>query len=174
MSAFLKFSQNRRQRVKRENPELKNTDVSVLLGAMWRNASEEEKAPFQEQELRERVIYKENIKKFKDDLTRVDAATRTRHQSVQEYPTVHYPEEYTMRHRPPYAAPMPPPTTFESLHVDSFDEPAVSANNHSRPSHFRPRYSAYSAPLPYREPYLHSTGKFRTRLSMFSRLRSWI
>ena len=35
---------------------------------MWRNASEEEKAPFQEQELRERVIYKENIKKFKDDL----------------------------------------------------------------------------------------------------------
>lgn len=167
MSAFLKFSQNRRQRVKRENPELKNTDVSVLLGAMWRAASEKEKAPFQEQEMRERVIYKENIKKFKDDLTRVDAATRTsHHQTVQGYQPVHYPEDYNGRHRQSYAASMPPPpTTFESLHVDSFEEPVV-ASSHGRPSHFRPRYNNYSAPPPYRDAYLHSTGKFRSRLSL--------
>jgi len=46
MSAFLKFSQKRRKDVKAENPNMANTDISRLLGAMWRNATPEEKEPY--------------------------------------------------------------------------------------------------------------------------------
>lgn len=46
MSAFLKYSKKRRSAVKEQNPDMGNTDVSRLLGEMWRNASEQERAPY--------------------------------------------------------------------------------------------------------------------------------
>ena len=79
MSAFLKFSQQKRPSVKRENPDMANTDISALLGSYWRNASTAEKAPFVEEELLERAKYKEAIKKFRDGQAKVDAARRTSH-----------------------------------------------------------------------------------------------
>lgn len=53
MSAFLKYSMSRRSTVKNENPDMNNTDISRLLGEMWRNASEDEKKPYREVELKE-------------------------------------------------------------------------------------------------------------------------
>jgi len=84
MSAFLKYSQTRRAKVKTDNPDMSNTDVSRLLGEMWRNATQKERAPYVEQEERERKVYKEAIKKWRDDQARMDAASRSSHQLVQQ------------------------------------------------------------------------------------------
>ena len=57
MSAFLKYSISRRKAVKADNPDMNNTDISRLLGEMWRNASEDDKRPYKENELKESKIY---------------------------------------------------------------------------------------------------------------------
>merc|ERR1712238_198418 len=44
-SAFLNFSQNKRKVLRKENPGMRNTEISRLLGDLWRNASEEERKP---------------------------------------------------------------------------------------------------------------------------------
>lgn len=149
MSAFLKYSQSRRTKVKADNPDMSNTDVSRLLGEMWRNATPRERAPYVEQEEKERAIYKENIRKWRDDQARMDAASRTSHQTVQNF-----------YHHPP---PPPPPSTaaerphgrpqvmFESLRVDSFEDTKNPIFIHQ-----------YSSNLPYqqyRHPFSSSNGK---------------
>ena len=53
MSAFLKYSQTRRKAVKVDNPDMNNTDISRLLGEMWRNASPQDKGPYIQAELKE-------------------------------------------------------------------------------------------------------------------------
>lgn len=58
MSAFLYFSQGKRSQIKNENPEIKNTEVSRILGELWRNLSAEERFPYVEQEKIERGKYK--------------------------------------------------------------------------------------------------------------------
>jgi hypothetical protein len=58
MSAFLYFSQGRRRTIKGENPTMKNTEISRLLGEMWRNAPEEDRKPHIDQEKAEREKYK--------------------------------------------------------------------------------------------------------------------
>ena len=98
MSAFLKFSQSRRKHVKEDNPDMANTDISRLLGEMWRNASEREKAPYVEQEKRERAIYKKDIARFREGQARQDAASRTSHKIVQQmakFPTQAHEETHT-------------------------------------------------------------------------------
>lgn len=65
MSAFLYFSQGRRSQIKQENPDMKNTQISAILGERWRNLSEEEKAPHVEKEQAERAKYKVAIAKWK-------------------------------------------------------------------------------------------------------------
>ena len=61
MSAFLFFSQDKRRIIKGENPGMRNTEISRILGEMWKDASDEEKAPHIEREARERAKYKEDI-----------------------------------------------------------------------------------------------------------------
>lgn len=60
-----------------------NTDVSRLLGEMWRNASPIDQQPYREEEVKERAKYKENIKRFRDLQARKDAGSRTSHYAVQ-------------------------------------------------------------------------------------------
>jgi HMG (high mobility group) box len=84
MSAFLKFSQKRRSVVKERNPDMSNTDVSRLLGEMWRNASAAERAPYVEQEERERAAYKAEIQKWREEQAKLDASTRTSHLDVMD------------------------------------------------------------------------------------------
>lgn len=52
-SAFLLYSQENRPMVKKKNPHLNNTDISRLLGQMWRRAPPEVKEPFQTRAERE-------------------------------------------------------------------------------------------------------------------------
>lgn len=82
MSAFLKYSQTRRSLVKQQNPDMSNTDVSRLLGEMWRSAPEREKRPYVETEERERAAYKQETAAFKAQQARVDAASRTPHAAI--------------------------------------------------------------------------------------------
>lgn len=67
---------------------MSNTDVSRLLGEMWRTASPPEKKLFVEQELIERAKYKDEIKKFRENLAKTDAASRKSHQDVQQVSVV--------------------------------------------------------------------------------------
>ena len=66
MSAFLLFSQGRRRRVKQENPDMKNTEISSLLGEMWRESTDEERRPFVERELGLREKYKVDLAEWKE------------------------------------------------------------------------------------------------------------
>ena len=72
MSAFLKYSKTRRREVKEDNPDMSNTDISRLLGEMWRNASPEERRPYREQEEKERAVYKAEIAKWRADQARIE------------------------------------------------------------------------------------------------------
>jgi hypothetical protein len=148
MSAFLKYSQTRRSMVKQDNPNMSNTDVSRLLGEMWRNASPKERAPYVEQEEVERGVYKEDIKKWRDGQARMDAASRTSHSSVQKMaefqPPVGFERSYTSRS-----------SSFESIR-DSFEEQPPAAR--------RSLLQAYSAPYaPYRQSYPSTTGTYLKR-----------
>ena len=84
MSAFLKFSKTRRKKVREENPNVSNTDVSRLLGEIWRNATDEEKAPYVETEIIERNKYKEVMKKWKEEKAQFDAEIRTSHETASQ------------------------------------------------------------------------------------------
>ncbi len=89
MSAFLKYSQKRRTKVKQENPDMSNTDVSRLLGEMWRNATPAERTPYVEEEERERARYKEDIAAWRDEQAQQNAARRQPHHvDAPEPPTV--------------------------------------------------------------------------------------
>jgi HMG (high mobility group) box len=66
MSAFLYFSQGKRSVIKQEKPEIKNTEVSRVLGEMWRNLTDEERAPHVDRERREREIYKIVIAEWRE------------------------------------------------------------------------------------------------------------
>jgi len=76
MSAFLYFSQDRRKKIKAKNPGMKNTEVSQVLGEMWRNASDEEKRPHMEIEERERAKYKIQIAKWNEEKKARDEAQK--------------------------------------------------------------------------------------------------
>jgi hypothetical protein len=66
MSAFLYFSQGKRAEIKSLRPDIKNTEVSRVLGEMWRNLSDVERAPHIERERQEREIYKVAITEWRE------------------------------------------------------------------------------------------------------------
>jgi high mobility group protein B1 len=67
MSAFLHFSRGRRSKIKEKNPDMKNTEVSKILGNLWRNSTEEERRPYVENEKVERGKYKTAMSKWKEE-----------------------------------------------------------------------------------------------------------
>lgn len=67
MSAFLIFSQGRRAQLKEENPNLKNTEISRILGDIWRNAPDDVRQPCIEQEKSERERYKVDIARWRKE-----------------------------------------------------------------------------------------------------------
>ena len=106
MTAFLKFSKGRRKTVKRENPDLCHIDISRLLGEMWRNTSEVEKAPYVEAEIEERKKYKDVKKKWKDEQPQLNAVTLTSHESA-----AHIYRNNSGAYGNPYASRLPMATT---------------------------------------------------------------
>lgn len=56
----------KRKELKGKNPQLKNTDISRILGQLWRSTSDEEKRPFVEREQIEREKYKEKMAAWRE------------------------------------------------------------------------------------------------------------
>ena len=69
ISSFLSFSQLMRPEIRAQYPNLKNTDVSSVLAQRWHEASEEEKKPHIERELRDREKYHEDMAAWKEGET---------------------------------------------------------------------------------------------------------
>lgn len=126
MSAFLYFSQGKRTVLKNKHPEMKNTEVSRLLGEMWRNASEEEREPHISKERSEREKYKVAIAEWRKDFEAKQQAQRSVHaeqlaiamqgaEQAQQQPPMLYPDAYGQPPMAPqpymyagYAYPYPP------------------------------------------------------------------
>ena len=69
------FSQDRRGAIKKRNPSILNTEVSRILGDMWRRASDEEKKKYRDHEEMQRAKYKQDMKQWRDEeAARVDLA----------------------------------------------------------------------------------------------------
>jgi len=60
-SAFLNYSQTRRTALIEENPHVKNTDISKLLGKEWKAVPQEVRQPHIDKEAREREAYHKKI-----------------------------------------------------------------------------------------------------------------
>jgi hypothetical protein len=124
MSAFLKYSQNRRAMVKEQNPDMSNTDVSRLLGEMWRNASELERRPYVEQEEFERAAYNETIKKWREKQAQIDVTSRTSHRAVKKETESRQPHHG----QPHYHSGYDPFLQFEPLQIHTVDDAARKAD----------------------------------------------
>jgi hypothetical protein len=124
MSAFLYFSQGRRSKLKDANPTLKNTEVSRLLGELWRKASEDDKKPHIEKEKHERGKYKIAIAQWREEFeakveeqrkNRVEQAVNWGHSYNQEggdgpNPQMPYGDPNMYSQPPPF---MPPPQYYQ-------------------------------------------------------------
>jgi len=75
-SAFLLFSLTKRKELKQKNPGLKNTEISSILGNLWRNTSQEEKRPFVEREQIERDKYKVEMSAWREKKAEDDEAKK--------------------------------------------------------------------------------------------------
>lgn len=118
MSAFLYFSQGRRSQIKAANPEMKNTQVSRILGEMWRNLAEEDRRPHVEKEMEERKKYKVAMAEWKVEHEAKLEAQRKTEQQQQNF----LPEGQAHLLGDPYAPPqaglaglVPNPYTLPSM-----------------------------------------------------------
>lgn len=84
MSAFLHFSQERRQAMRENSPELSNTEISKLLGKEWKNVAEEVRRPYIEREKIEREKYKEDMAKWKEEQKEKEAKAKKEREEQQK------------------------------------------------------------------------------------------
>lgn len=66
MSAFLAFAKNRRAIIKRENPGFSNSDISRALSRMWKEAPDELRKKYVEEEVQCRKSYKVAMSKWRE------------------------------------------------------------------------------------------------------------
>ena len=65
MSAFLYFSNSKRQEMQRDNPDMKITAISAKLGEIWREMTDEEKEPYVKKSKEDRDRYHKEQEVFK-------------------------------------------------------------------------------------------------------------
>jgi len=65
MSAFLAFSNKRRAGLKRENPDATNADLSKMLSVTWKEAPDELRKKYMEEEAALRATYKVEMAKWR-------------------------------------------------------------------------------------------------------------
>ena len=64
VSGFIHFCNANRAKVDAENPEMKMAEKSKVLGAMWKEASEEARQPFMAQNEAQKVVYAAAMKEY--------------------------------------------------------------------------------------------------------------
>jgi hypothetical protein len=139
--------------VKQQNPAMGNTDVSRLLGEMWRNASEEEKKPYVEQEEHERAAYKEEVKRFREKQAQFDAANRTTHHSAVQnirqrdhHRGNHHQHQTIPGFEPSTASTSQYHVTFENSNLDQISED-VTQNPTFPPDSSHPYHRTFYRPV---------------------------
>ena len=187
MSAFLKYSKTRRREVKEDNPDMSNTDISRLLGEMWRNASPEERRPYREQEEKERAVYKAEIAKWRADQARIEqeralampaastAPTESRLDARTDDITHQHYHHHQQRHPPAYDAKVPTvpyeyakrtnPLNHHDPNGSHFNEPhgSYTGSQYSESTGRGDRYDysyAYNRP-DYRHEHYHHHDQYR-------------
>lgn len=105
MSAFLFFSLGLRSKLKEENPDMKNTDISRLLGEMWRNLPPEEREPHVQKEKSEREKYKIAMAAWKSENEAKEAAAREAATAQMQQQPSHNPFDAYASHAMPIAFP---------------------------------------------------------------------
>ncbi|CAG8611587.1 13278_t:CDS:2, partial [Ambispora leptoticha] len=76
LNAFIEFSRVKREEVKRDNPDMKYTEIRKRLGEMWRGLSETEKEPYKNVQQAAKERYAQEIKIYEANQA-ATAATRT-------------------------------------------------------------------------------------------------
>jgi hypothetical protein len=66
ISAYLFFCEDKRKEILEKNPGIKPNKVMILFGESWRKLSEEEKAPYVEKAIKDKVRYSEYLETNKN------------------------------------------------------------------------------------------------------------
>lgn len=82
MSAFLAFSNKRRAGLKREHPDATNADLSKMLSKTWREAPEELRKKYMEEEAELRAFYKVEMAKWRKNAAEEKKQERTEREAV--------------------------------------------------------------------------------------------
>lgn len=157
MSAFLFFSQHKRRLIKEANPGMRNTEISRTLGQMWREASDEERAPHIEREAKEREKYKLEIAKWRieDAQKKKEEKKEKIEQSRRSVVQQNTPQTYAPYVPPEFRAgesrySFPPSVPKQSHHPPS-QHPQSSGTQNMHPPHhdstsYGPNYDYYQHP----------------------------
>lgn len=151
MSAFLFFTRGRRRQIQKENPDMKNTEVSKILGDIWRKSTEEERRPFVEGEKVEREKYKIAMSKWKEkhEKRQKDESELLQPQSQLLHQRNHRSTSQQQSYQPPLHH------RHQHQHLQQKTEYAPNATNemhmqqtvqHSSYSHFQPPITDNSLP----------------------------
>jgi hypothetical protein len=151
MSAFLDYSKTFRSEVIRNNPHVTdNKEISKILGALWRGASDAERQPFVEKELQARSEYKETIAQWR----------KRRNQEKKHEPPASKPppapQQQQQQPQPQLPKPQPRPQKSSKIHSGSSSKHpgAVVSSFTAAGGNYTSSYAAPSEvrPPPVNEP----------------------
>lgn len=81
-SAFLLYCQTERKKVRDQYPGMQNTDISKLLGKMWKESPLSVRQPHIDREQRERETYKKKIAKWRQERKDEELLSRKKREAV--------------------------------------------------------------------------------------------
>ena len=146
MSAFLFFSQGRRSQIRAKNPELKNTEVSKMLGDLWRNCPDDDRRPYVEKEKIEREKYKIAMAKWKVEFKKLEEEEKEREQ-------YHYHQQnplllpISQRQQQQYVQQPPPPTY--GMEGGIADGHIINSGQHQQVQQHYPQVAGPYVQLPF-------------------------
>jgi HMG (high mobility group) box len=129
MSAFLAFSNKRRAALKREHPDATNADLSKMLSISWKEAPDDIRSKYMEEEAGLRSTYKCEMGKWRKKVAEEKKVERQEREAIamEAAETGHVPTE------PP--APMPVPAPEPRRYTKNSSAAGTSASSSHTTSH---------------------------------------
>ena len=72
-TAWIFFTNDMREKVKGENPDAKTTDLTKIMSPMWKALTDEEKKPYQEMAVADKVRYEKEMEGYKSSESESDS-----------------------------------------------------------------------------------------------------